>query len=507
MYRDFSLSNQHELEEKLSRLESDAATILNDVKKSFENHEDHIWLNRGNRDLLRKFLFLMKYRSSTFYERYNCDVYVSDDKERMLPYMKENGFTKPLDVWFHNIRAILDLELDAEKKWTERIPKLMYPDDAIMFVFHMQSSFLAFCTPESKDAEFILTENAYGIFEGPHTTILNPETAEVVSQCFTEYHTFAPLSPKLMIVLRSHLLPGALPEATDELNAMLLKMTQSLHLDPEAAVSVLADLPIQKCRNSYSEIKDGKLVPTTDFDIHPSRHRFCFRFFRIMLGHVSTLNNLFLEEAYRSTALVFKTKQGLREILEAYLADTAPQLKLVVDVPGDPRMLFLKMLERIVVQLGGSVKAHFKTQRVSKTQAELSHMMFEKPDKERNKDFSLYKKLGEFAHSHYDVSLIIIAGGSTQSMLYDMEQASRMVNMQICLDVFMKGLDSEKKADVRRKLADFFITLPVRRVHIYLKKIRCLGRSDPRKPFSMPSSSNDGCPLTGPEDILAQGEI
>lgn len=73
---------------------------------------------RAELDNLRKFLFLMKYRNSGMFGRYNhghIDDYQADYCERMSQYMILKGFSKPRDVWFNNMREFLDLEIDPAK--------------------------------------------------------------------------------------------------------------------------------------------------------------------------------------------------------------------------------------------------------------------------------------------------------------------------------------------------------------------------------------------------------
>jgi hypothetical protein len=43
--------------------------------------------------------------------------------------------------------------------------------------------------------EFILTENAYGVFEGPNSY-----------QGWTDWHVFAPTNPRLLVVMRQNIL-------------------------------------------------------------------------------------------------------------------------------------------------------------------------------------------------------------------------------------------------------------------------------------------------------------
>jgi hypothetical protein len=71
MYRDLGASTkQHRVEEQLSVLESQAGEIIGTIRKAFEAEKDDVWMTRTQRDTLRKFLFIMKYRGSRFHRRY-----------------------------------------------------------------------------------------------------------------------------------------------------------------------------------------------------------------------------------------------------------------------------------------------------------------------------------------------------------------------------------------------------------------------------------------------------
>ena len=144
--------------------------------------------------------------AQTFYHE-GTEGYHADDRERLLQYMQENGFKKPVDVWFDNIKGMLELEMDTNGRWMRDLRERIYPDDAMWFIAHTQMMYLAFCTTSIEDDEFLLTENAYSIHEGPNSYRINPHTGEHTPTAYTEYHVFAVISPKLIMVLRSFLLP------------------------------------------------------------------------------------------------------------------------------------------------------------------------------------------------------------------------------------------------------------------------------------------------------------
>ena len=102
MYRDLSHAiNHHYLEEQLSRLESRAGTVISTIRKAFEAGKQDVWISRSDRNILRKFLFVMKYRGMSFRKRFyhqRAEDYSENDRERLLSYMHEKGFKRPVDV-------------------------------------------------------------------------------------------------------------------------------------------------------------------------------------------------------------------------------------------------------------------------------------------------------------------------------------------------------------------------------------------------------------------------
>lgn len=76
-----------------------------------------------------------------------------------------------------------------------RLRDLMFPADAALFIFHAQHSYMVFCTPAEKDDEFILTDQAYNLFEGPTHNTFSVETGDYVRDtylCFYEFWAYIP---------------------------------------------------------------------------------------------------------------------------------------------------------------------------------------------------------------------------------------------------------------------------------------------------------------------------
>ena len=333
MYRDFDASEpeQHDLEKRLSRLEGDASEIFRKAKRMQEEGKHEFRLTRGEKDLLRRFIFIMLYRNRTMAGRYEKSAadYDCNDRDEMIAYMKAKGFAQPRNVYFSNIRAFIDVDLSTEwQVWYPEIFRRAYPSDAMWFFKNMQMSYIAFCTPQNDADEFLMTQNVYSIFEGPNTS----------GGVWTDYHIFAPVSPSLMIITRSSLLQSGVDE--DEPSRQEhLQWSKSMHINPELAESCLEDLPIAKSRNNYSRVVNGKTEPLPT-KLSRDKHVFYFRFFPLETRHVQKINTILLEEAPGTITLVYKSPESLRRALESYLTDDSPGLKQVYRLPPiDPKDL------------------------------------------------------------------------------------------------------------------------------------------------------------------------
>jgi hypothetical protein len=112
-----------------------------------------------------------------------------DPRPRIHHDVCEKGFKRPVDVWFDNIKALLEMEIHPEGRWAAKLLERIYPQDAQWAIAHMQMMYLAICTPSSQEDEFLLTENAYAIHEGPVSLVTDTKTAKT-REPYTEYHVF-----------------------------------------------------------------------------------------------------------------------------------------------------------------------------------------------------------------------------------------------------------------------------------------------------------------------------
>jgi hypothetical protein len=362
LYQDTSkpVEQQQHVELMLANLESQASMVFRKIIKHFEQKEPGLWITRDEHNLLRKFFFLLKYRNDGFHHRFfhqTPEGYSEDDRERLREYMAKHGFKRPMDVWLHNIKAITDLKMDPERNWVLELRKRMYPDDAMWFYTHVESSYMAICTPSDPADEFILTDRSYGIFEGPNQMVQDTETGEVAGGMHTPLHEFAPISPKLMIVLRSYLFPNPSKDADENVKknrALMRLLVLDMCYDYEVK-SLLGDLPIDEPQNNDSWFI-GNLTecPGIGGSRSKKHDKFYFTFFPINSNHVNTINAISLDNCAHCSSVVFKSQESFTRTLEWYLTAPCTIGKIVMGVDAELREVTLKKLEAASRSLGST---------------------------------------------------------------------------------------------------------------------------------------------------------
>lgn len=415
MYRDTnkpSIEQQH-VEMMFSKVESRTSRIFRNITKAFDEGHRGIWITRDERNLVRKFLFLMKYRGPTFYGRYNHQTtsgYHANDREKMLEYMQKKGFERPIDVWFDNIKTMIELDMDDELNWISELPERMYPDDAKWAIMHCQSFFMAICTPSNAQDEFLLTDNCYHVSEGIFQSFVSLETGESETGAWTNFHEFAPISPKLMIVLRSFLLPSpeedSLPGVKAEKDMLWSLAVERFH--GSDVNSTLADLPIVKPDNNYSHKTDGVLQFQDENFSLQRHHKFFFSFFPIETHHINKIHCVLLDNASSCTSVIFRSKEFFRQTLEWYLTEPGWVGKRVTCLPGDGRRLYLQKLAAVLKQLGSDKEPTWEEIDVVKMRNDIKHQLLQKglfelfpevldciPDDNPTEFMQIYNSLGE----------------------------------------------------------------------------------------------------------------
>ncbi|KAH6876614.1 hypothetical protein B0T10DRAFT_610319 [Thelonectria olida] len=481
MYRDTSKESprQQHIEELLSKLESNASAIFSKIRDAHKDQRADIWLTRQERDVVRKFLFIQKYRGSNFHRRFyheTPETYDSNDRQPLLEYMKEKGYTRPIDVWFDNLKAIIELKMDPEKKWMFEIQARMFPDDAMWFVAHAQYQYMTFCTPQDAAAEFILTDNSYNIFEGPNTLVKDEKTGEMRGSAHCSLHEFAPVSPKLMIVLRSLMFPVPEEDSNEDQKRCRDEMRARVLSDfgPGYRInSALADLPVAKPRNNYSKIVHGRVLALDGEDgTGRNSHKFLFKFFPINTKHVNVINGLLFDNISVCTSIVFNSEAAFKFTLEWFItAPTEGFGKLCLNDVNDPRLGCLRKLEALSRSLGSDKELVCDMQDPPPGidyEQYLHHYLEEekllkrhaKPE-EDNGDGS-WLKSNPIYHLDSDKS----------TLLYDMKQSVLMWKLRVKIDVWSQGLDERIRQRNRELLIDAYLRLPPRRVFMYTRRMR-----------------------------------
>ncbi|KAG2064530.1 hypothetical protein BDR04DRAFT_1035077, partial [Suillus decipiens] len=184
VYQDVrNTNNINELEEKLAEIERQAASIIMDLHKALP--QGTFTLNRRSLELLRKFLFIMHYRNVS----YSGTYFQADHPENagarqwIESFMKAKGVQSPVEIWLHFLRYYLDtshsdIMRDAaelvEKYGEERLQKMMTeshisPDleHFPAYTYHTHADNYFFSIWEAAEGEeFIITHNAFGLWEG-----------------------------------------------------------------------------------------------------------------------------------------------------------------------------------------------------------------------------------------------------------------------------------------------------------------------------------------------------
>lgn len=91
-------------------------------------------------------------------------------------------------------------------------------------------------------------------------------------------------------------------------------------------------------------------------------------------------------------------------------------------------------------------------------------------------------------------------------MLKDMDQAAKMRNMRIKIDVWSQGVAEDRRAEIREHLRDLFCQLPARRVWLYLKQIRFMHMEGKKSVGMIGSQLDSDEVMNGPEDIIVNGK-
>ncbi|KAF8465029.1 hypothetical protein BDZ91DRAFT_783399 [Kalaharituber pfeilii] len=329
------------IEKALGRLERQAANIITRIKSAQAKNETSVTITRVERNCVRKLLFVMKYRTPLFWTKYNrpLEEYNHIDTPDVLKFMREKGFNNPLEVWLHNLKTILDTPIDPEDKWKETINNSCFSHDAMWFIFNMTESFMAFCEPANRGDEFIVSESAFGIHEGPTEAIMEAYMSPGLAGAanfdellkirsgkgqYTEYHKMAPFSPTLLLVLRSNFL-------RPENKWMLREFAKMPGCHQLNTPSLFDHLQLDPPTPSYGLVTIDEFKPKDD-------DKFTFKLHKLSHKEVRLFNSIILNEV--RVNLTWLSDEAMKTTLQEYLNDDLFRLPMQFTfLPGKPQSL------------------------------------------------------------------------------------------------------------------------------------------------------------------------
>ncbi|KAG1780105.1 hypothetical protein EV702DRAFT_1194876 [Suillus placidus] len=157
--QDDNTRNINELEEKLARLESQPASIIEALHQTLP--QGTLTVKRRSLELLQEFLFLMHYRNESRSSRaFEVDRPENAKARRWIERgMKAEGIQSAADMWRRILRYHLDSShSDLMREGAKVIPPVTYHtyvDDYFLSIWEA-----------AQGEEFILTHNAFGLSEG-----------------------------------------------------------------------------------------------------------------------------------------------------------------------------------------------------------------------------------------------------------------------------------------------------------------------------------------------------
>ncbi|KAG4276879.1 hypothetical protein FPRO04_14232 [Fusarium proliferatum] len=181
-----------------------------------------------------------------------------------------------------------------------------------------------------------------------------------------KFHLFIPISPRLVIVLRSQHLPEPHEDANPELKAKRHQQRQ-ISIDSvfgTGTKSILEDLPVHKALNNYSTYVNGRGMgrPGWDGQLRQT-DSFLFPFFKISTRHIRVINGLLLDHAFHALNIIFFQKGPFLDLLEWYLTEPCEVGKRLSGEYAQDKKRYIEQLATFMVAEGRKVTANFRFER------------------------------------------------------------------------------------------------------------------------------------------------
>ncbi|KAG1840672.1 hypothetical protein C8R48DRAFT_781690 [Suillus tomentosus] len=318
VYQDVrNTSNINEVEEKLADLERHAASIIMDLHKALS--QGTFTLKRRSLELLRKFLFIMHYRNVSYSGTYFQVDHPENagGRQWIESFMKAKGIHSAVEIWLHFLKYYLDsshsdimrdaaelVEKYGEVGLQKMIVESHIPPDLEHFpayTYHTHANNYFFSIWEAAEGEeFILTHNAFGLWEG-------------LAGGHPDLHRIFIVSPRIALILRNIVLR---PEVQAYVKRVPF-VSSLLNVNPTPPTPI------------YASGKDGTHIGHADWNSATSlaRYRssqeggndsFVFKITKLSRPQTLELNSVLLVNVRKTGSLTFLSRRSMLRTARAF---------------------------------------------------------------------------------------------------------------------------------------------------------------------------------------------
>jgi hypothetical protein len=299
------------VEKQLSKLENKAADIIN---KILNNKLSEIILKRNELYDLKKFLFIMSFRSNNRRNQYINNKFDIMTSVSIKSFMEKHYFDTPEEVWLNDIKNILDTDydkiVDSSKEDLKKIYEGNFDDYLSSMLFSEEDSKISpnirndifieatmfICIWKTNDdSEFVVSDNSFGLFEGDIPGVY--------------YHTFYVLSPNTILVLSNKCY-----HKDGEILGMLNTYYNNGFRKSWFDIS-LHDTPIVKYKNNKF-IYENHRIKYRDSRSHDNDDEFTYKIRTISKDTVNLINSIILN--HTEDLITFKSEKYLYKSIKYY---------------------------------------------------------------------------------------------------------------------------------------------------------------------------------------------
>lgn len=170
----------------------------------------------------------------------------------------------------------------------------MYPADADWVNMHMRCEYPVLCVPREGSDEYVLSETAFCLHEGPD---------DGEGKASTEFHTVSIGAPRLAILMRDDYLREIVDDRDDNIclkHAQELASQLSAHHIPNEATSMFHNVLVYKPRVAYMKTEAGYVSSESSKRFQSPADLLDPPVARIENTVTQEINALVLNEAYNS---------------------------------------------------------------------------------------------------------------------------------------------------------------------------------------------------------------